>query len=67
MKWIRINGRHINTDQLQMFRWEKGYLILWFTDDPEGVNWWDPEQELYLQLCHTLGVMPWEGAQCCDD
>lgn len=65
--WIRINGRHINADALQLFKWEKGYLVLWFIGDEEGVNWLDPERKLYLQLCNALGVGPWEAQQCCDD
>jgi hypothetical protein len=60
MKWVRINGHHINTDQLQLFKWEKGYLVLWFLGEESAVNWFDPQQKLYIQLCNALGVSPYK-------
>lgn len=59
MKWVRVNGQHINTDQLQLFHWERGYLILWFSGEEESVNWRDPDKRLYLEICNALGVAPY--------
>lgn len=59
MKWVLIDGVHINTDLLTKFRREKGYLFLRFFGG-NTITILDRDGKLYLKLCHQLGVRPVE-------
>lgn len=61
MKWIRIKGTHINTHLVTTFFWRDGQLWMNFSGDVETVTWDDPDRQLYVKLCHDLGVLPYEG------
>ena len=57
MKWVLLNRTHVNTDLVSAFRWEDGYLLLWFVGDPvdDPAHYPDPEKKIYTKLCHQLG------------
>ncbi len=59
MKWIVVKGTHINTHQLETFFWRGGMLWLCFAGDPTPTTWNDPDRELYIKMCHALGVRPY--------
>lgn len=59
MKWVRLNGYHINTDLLTTFFWRpSGELVLYHVN--KAVSLPDPDRELYIKLCRALGVRPME-------
>lgn len=60
MKWVTVKLTHINTNNVDAFKWEDGELVVFFNSDPEPAKWIDPDRELYLQLCRQQGVRPVE-------
>lgn len=58
MKWICVQGTHINTSRIDTFFWRDSRLWIWFAGAMEAVTWDDPYRESYLQVCHQLGVRP---------
>ena len=60
MRWICIDGTHINAHRIDTFFWKDGKLVVCFTGNPEPMDWDDPARELYLQVCHQLGARPVE-------
>lgn len=60
MKWICVNGTHINTTRLETFFWRGGMLWLYFTGSLTPTTWKDPDRELYVKMCHALGVRPYK-------
>lgn len=60
MKWVELFGTHINVNQIQTFYWKKGTLCIFFCSCDEPVLWDDLDRQLYIKLCHQLGVRPWE-------
>lgn len=61
MKWVKIGRVHVNTDQVQLFHWVGGQLWLYFAGKDSPTAYEDPDRDLYLRLCRTLGVQPREG------
>lgn len=60
MKWVLLRRTHVNTNNLDAFRWADGELIMNFTGDPCPYRYEDPDRGLYVKLCHFLGVRPVE-------
>lgn len=60
MKWVLIESTHVNTDLIQSFYWQDGELIIWHAASAFCDRLEDPEQKLYIKLCHQLGVRPAE-------
>lgn len=60
MKWILIKDLHINTDHVQTFHWARGRLVIGFTGEGRPWTWEDPDKQLYIKMCHLLGVRPVE-------
>ena len=60
MKWIAVNGTHINTNRIDTFYWKAGYLCVWLAGSDDPTAWEDPDRDLYIKMCHTLGVRPCE-------
>ena len=60
MKWVELEGTHINTDKLECFSWFDGDLHLSFHRDSMAVILKDHDRKLYFRLCHLLGVRPAE-------
>jgi hypothetical protein len=61
MKWATINKTHVNTNNVDAFKWEDGELVIFFNSDEEPAKWRDPDRKLYLHLCRQQGVRPYEG------
>jgi hypothetical protein len=60
MKWVLIRRSHIHMDNVDLFSWWEGKLLVWFSGDPKSVEFDDPERELYLKMCRSQGVLPYE-------
>lgn len=60
MKWVLINMTHVNTNNIDCFRWEDGKLYVWFVAEKIPSEWDDPDRELYLRLCRQQGIRPYE-------
>ena len=60
MKWICIKGTHVNTTRVDSFYWKEGHLCVWFAGQQVVTTWEDPDRELYIKMCHALGVRPYE-------
>lgn len=58
MKWVIIDGTHVNTDQIQSFYWLEGELVIWHAASAMCDKLEDPEQRIYKKLCRDLGVRP---------
>lgn len=58
MRWVLIDGTHINTDHVITFYWDDGELYIYTTGSPN--TWSDPDKALYIRLCHLLGLRPAE-------
>jgi hypothetical protein len=63
MKWVDIKGTHINTNLILSFYWGDGQLIVSFAGDTIPTGWDDPDRELYVKLCHQMGVRPCEEVE----
>ena len=61
MKWVLIGKRHINMNNVDAFMWERGTLFVCYTADPEIAEFDDPDRKLYLKICLSQGVRPYEG------
>lgn len=57
MKWVTLGNTHINTNQLTVFFWQDGDLVLYHADG-KRVRLEDTDRELYLDLCRKQGVRP---------
>lgn len=64
MKWVLISGRHINTDQVQVFWWTDNLLEVWFAGDQTAAKYHDPDKYNYYKLCRAVGVRPVEEETC---
>ncbi len=62
MKWVTVGNTHINTNQLVLFFWLDGGLVLYHANG-KNVKLKDPDRELYLDLCRKQGVRPAEEDQ----
>lgn len=62
MKWTLVEDMHINTNNIDAFKWKNGMLYIWFNAecDSESCDFDDPDRQLYLKLCRQLGVRPAE-------
>ena len=60
MKWVLLGNRHINTNNVNMFYWDDGYLHYNFVGDECEWEVEDPGQELYIQLCRQQVIRPYE-------
>ena len=58
MRWICIKGTHINAHRVESFYWGAGTLRIWFAGNRTPLVWEDPDRELYVKMCHVLGVRP---------
>ena len=58
MKWILIENRHINMNNVDMFSWDDGILFVWYNGDPMPGEYLDPDRQLYLKMCQSQGVRP---------
>lgn len=58
MKWVTVNKTHINTNNIDCFRWGMGVLHIWFIGEKQPSEWDDPDRKLYLQLCRQQGIRP---------
>ena len=63
MRWVCIDNTHINTYNIDTFYWLGGQLRVFFSGKDKAVVWKDPDREIYLQLCHQLGIRPGEEAE----
>ena len=55
MRWVLIDGTHINTDIVRTFYWDDGDLYICYTSGSYN-TWSDPDKALYIRLCHLLGL-----------
>lgn len=60
MKWTTIYKSHVNTNNVDCFRWEDGLLLVWFIGSECPNKWDDPDRQLYLKLCRQQGIQPVE-------
>ena len=61
MKWCEILGTHINMNLVASFVWYDGKLRLWFVGDSgDGATLADPDRELYIKMCRSQGIRPYE-------
>ena len=64
MKWVELNGIHINTNTIKCFWWWNGTLTIRYIDSvglqPTIA---DPDKKLYTKLCHNLGIRPYESSE----
>ncbi len=63
MKWVMIENRHINMNNVNGFFWENGQLVIVFNGDQFPARFKDQNQEKYLKLCHVMGVRPYEESE----
>jgi hypothetical protein len=63
MKWVLIASRHVNTDNIDGFYWKKGVLNIYFSDNDAVTCFNDPDRELYVKMCHQMGVRPCEEVE----
>jgi hypothetical protein len=63
MKWVEINGRHINTNNVDSFDWLDGVLEIRY--DGSIATWCtvDPDKKMYKKLCRCLGILPYEEVE----
>lgn len=59
MKWVLIEQRHINMNNVDLFSWDDGILFIYYSGDPSPSEIMDPDRELYLKLCQSQGVRPY--------
>ena len=60
MKWVQIDGKHINAHLVREFSWENGWLDIYYVADMIGHQVQDPEKKYYYKLCQAVGVRPVE-------
>lgn len=62
MKWVLIENRHINMNNVDefKFKWEDGVLVVFFNSNPVPYEYEDPDRRLYLRMCQSQGVRPCE-------
>ena len=58
MKWVTVKKIHINTNNVDGFKWEGGKLYVFFNSDTDPAEWDDPDRDLYLKLCRQQGIRP---------
>jgi hypothetical protein len=62
MKWVLIENRHININNVDMFSWDDGILFVWYNSDPTPSEILDPDHEYYTKMCRSQGIRPyWEA------
>lgn len=57
VKWITIEGSHINTDTIATFYWEDGVLTMWRSNNAM-LEWEDPDKKLYHMICRAVDLAP---------
>lgn len=60
MRWVLIDGNHINTDNVTNFYWVNGVLYIFYVGSTTPGGCVDPDKAHYLKLCHLLGLRPAE-------
>jgi hypothetical protein len=55
--WARRTEPEVNTNQLTVFFWQDGDLVLYHADG-KRVRLEDPGREFYLKLCRQQGIAP---------
>lgn len=55
MRWVLIDGTHINTDHVRTFYWDDGVLYIYYNTRGH-TTWSDPDKARYTRLCHLLGL-----------
>lgn len=60
MKWVLIEQRHINMNNVDLFSWDDGILCIYYSGDPNPTEVMDPDRKLYLKMCRSQGVTPYE-------
>lgn len=60
MKWVEIIGTHVNMNLVETFVWHDGQLHVFFHGDNKVTKVDDPDQELYLKMCRSQGIQPYE-------
>ena len=58
MKFVLIEGIHINVSQIRSFAWKDGELCVWYAGRHFFESWKDPDRKLYKDLCYMLKVLP---------
>ena len=58
MKFILIEGVHINVDQIRSLTWRRGDLCIWYAGQHFFECWSDPDQTIYKRICDVLGIEP---------
>ncbi len=61
MRWVLIDGTHINTDNVRTFYWDNSVLYIYYVGTGEPGSCHDPDKVHYIRLCHLLGLRPAEG------
>ena len=64
MFWSKIFKTHVNRQTLTSIKWDEGELMVWFIGEEKPAKWDDPDQKLYLKLCHEMGFQ--DGHLCPD-
>lgn len=61
MKWVEIDGTHINTNNIQSFYWNEhdDMLEIWWVGTSTKAVIPDPDRTHYFKLCRLLGVRPY--------
>ena len=60
MRWVLIDGTHINTDNVRSFYWYDNMLYIYFVGSVNPGGCPDPDKAHYIRLCHLLGLRPAE-------
>lgn len=63
MRWICIKGTHVNTHRIDTFFWSDGKLWVNFAGESDTTIWDDPDRELYVKMCHLMGLRPEEDEE----
>lgn len=60
MKWVEIDGAHINMGEVMLFSWRDGALHVNFYGYRGSYTIRDPDKQLYLKMCRSQGILPAE-------
>lgn len=60
MKWALISRTHINMGNVVAFFWSRGVLYVRFIGNDVSERWTDPDRKLYLKMCRSQGLQPYE-------
>lgn len=59
MKWAMIIDVHLNMDLVVSYYWEHSWLKV-VPVGGEVLTYYDPDRKLYLKMCRSQGVLPYE-------